>query len=516
MIIPDKPSDILGVPEKYDEWRLYQRETVDWLVHQDDRIIALDAPTGVGKSLVAIALAGLLQCKTLYIVSTLQLQNQLHDDFPEAMIIWGRDHYPCLRRVNFSSASCSHTQDSPCLHFQNCPYRVAKRAAKAARLAVVNYSYFLTECNFVGEFKGWPLVILDEGDMVEHELMHFVSLKLFHGQLKECGIDFPHKKDTLADWLAWAPIALVAVKKRFKTLEWDVAGFAPNPAPKELLDKMKRYGNLVMKLEMFPDMVDDSWIMNVGDTFYEWKPTTVYKFAEDNLFRHAKRFVAMSATMPKLWAKNLGLPPVPFQRVSSPFPKDNRPIIDMHIARYGKADLENDPDLLLTAVKAIDQLLDIYPNDKGLIHSQSYNLTNFIMENSKHTNRLLTHSSSEDRFEALQKQFDAPGPSVFVSPSMTRGVDFCGDRAGFQIVIKIPFGDMGDKQINLRKRMPGGNEWYVDETAHNLVQMCGRIIRSQDDKKPTFILDARFWNFWETAKEQGSLPVWFLEAIKKY
>lgn len=63
---PERPCDIPGIPPQYTTWRPYQRETVEWLVEQlnnGSKFIALDAPTGSGKSLSAIAAAKLAERK---------------------------------------------------------------------------------------------------------------------------------------------------------------------------------------------------------------------------------------------------------------------------------------------------------------------------------------------------------------------------------------------------------------------------------------------------------------------
>ncbi|GAH65791.1 unnamed protein product, partial [marine sediment metagenome] len=107
---------------------------------------------------------------------------------------------------------------------------------------------------------------------------------------------------------------------------------------------------------------------------------------------------------------------------------------------------------------------------------------------------------------------DSEAPLVLVSPSFGRGVDLFGDRARFQIICKIPFPDLGDKQTS-KRRWSGksGERWYLLETVRAIVQMAGRIVRSADDYGVTYILDSRFERFFKQMHKD--FPPWFTEAI---
>lgn len=205
---PDRPCDIPGVPDKYSTWRPNQRETVEWLVEQlkNGGKAALDAPTGSGKSLDAIAAAKLAGKKALAVVSTKQLQVQYADCFPDAVVIWGRDNYKCPRfpGTELTAASCTHRKHAPCPKIGECPYKIQKRKALAADLVIVNYAFFLNEVNHVGAFSGWELIIFDEADLAEGELMKYVSVTLTRHQLEQCGIEPPEFKTKPEAWIRWA------------------------------------------------------------------------------------------------------------------------------------------------------------------------------------------------------------------------------------------------------------------------------------------------------------------------
>ncbi|GAH55991.1 unnamed protein product, partial [marine sediment metagenome] len=91
IVAPDKPFF-----DGYNSWRKYQRQAVDKIVNTNKRIVILDAPTGSGKSLIAMSLAKLMNGRTYYIVGTKDLQEQLLKDFPFLALLKGRNNFKCL------------------------------------------------------------------------------------------------------------------------------------------------------------------------------------------------------------------------------------------------------------------------------------------------------------------------------------------------------------------------------------------------------------------------------------
>lgn len=455
--------------------------------------------------------------KTLVLVSTKPLQVQYADCFPGAEIIWGREMYKCIRfpSTELTAADCTHRKHSPCPKIGDCPYKRQKRKALAADLAVTNYSFALHEMNYIGSFSGWPAQIWDEADLVEGEIMKFVSLTLTRHQLEQCQIEPPEYKTKLDAWLKWAGPTLEKIRKQLSKLETRLEPFleAEQEPPKSLMFELLHYQRRESQLRMFVDLVDESWVPELDDPEkWQFKPTFVKRFGY-LLTKHTEKILAMSATMlsPRDWAWNLGIEDeVAFHRVPSTFPKENRPIIYLPTADFSKK-ASTDESLTLT-VRMIDGLLDKHKDEKGIIHTISYKLTRYLLENSRHQNRLISHSEAGTRAEALQRLIDSDSPLVLVSPSFGRGVDLFGDRARFQICVKIPFLDLGDKQTAKRRWSgKGGERWYLLETVRNVVQLAGRIVRSADDHGVTYILDSRFERFFRQMKRD--FPPWFAEAI---
>jgi Rad3-related DNA helicase len=93
---------------------------------------------------------------------------------------------------------------------------------------------------------------------------------------------------------------------------------------------------------------------------------------------------------------------------------------------------------------------------------------------------------------------------------MTEGFDFAGDLARWQVIMKVPYPNLGDKQVNAkRERDP---EWYQLETVKTIVQATGRICRSEDDFGVTYIIDADFEMLW--GRYRSFFPEWWTESVQ--
>jgi Rad3-related DNA helicase len=99
------------------------------------------------------------------------------------------------------------------------------------------------------------------------------------------------------------------------------------------------------------------------------------------------------------------------------------------------------------------------------------------------------------------------------APSLDRGIDLPYDLCGTQIIAKVPFLYLGDKQISARMHSPGGGNWYTVHTIRTIVQMSGRGMRSADDYCTTYILDSQFTtNLYK--RSSNLFPQWWRDAVE--
>lgn len=510
---------MLNLPPKFQEYRPGQFEIACKIADSSKYYYMLDAPTGIGKSLIAATIQRIFEKNIAYLCTTKQLQQQILDDFPYARTLKGRSNYVCLKFAKqwpkISADDCSDKESAPCLEKPSCPYHKAKLAALSAPIAVLNTAYFLTEANFVGGFSGQKLLLIDEADTIENMLMSFIEVTITEKQLDELEMDPPKFKTKFESWVEWAKFALNKLIPRLRDLErviesndksaWGTVDFV-------MMREYKMLERLVKKLTFFVKEVNGTWVWYQGEDNWVFKPTWVAPYAKEYLWKHAERAVGMSATILDYAqrAKDVGVEinTVGYSALTSPFPKENRPIFVENIANVVNKELDTALPKLVTRIK--DIMNKEHPDDKGLIHCVSYKILNYLKQNLP-ASRVMTHTTF-NRTEVLDTFKASQQPKVLLSPSMDRGVDLPEDQCRFVIIAKMPYPDLGDPQVSKRVySSKDGNRWYALQTVSKIIQMSGRGVRSVSDHADTYILDAQFNRLF--MEWPNMFPKWWKEAI---
>jgi Rad3-related DNA helicase len=132
------------------------------------------------------------------------------------------------------------------------------------------------------------------------------------------------------------------------------------------------------------------------------------------------------------------------------------------------------------------------------------------MENiSSHRFIANTRDDSQNREDIIREFIRSDLPLILVTPSAHEGMDFRDDICRWQVICKIPYPDLNDKQV--KRRMEIDRRWYLWKTILRLVQTYGRGTRSDSDWCDTFLFDSSFGSLWKQCK--NIMPVWFREAI---
>jgi Rad3-related DNA helicase len=249
----------------------------------------------------------------------------------------------------------------------------------------------------------------------------------------------------------------------------------------------------------------------------EFKPLDPSKYIKAIVEKCPKTLI-MSATIlnKKTFERNLGLNSednsTQFIQIQSDFPIGNRPIFPLSVEYLNFSNLQQ------TSVKskisrAIDNIMYIHSNDKGIIHTSSYEQLNFIKDNLSKTNsrRLILTDPEIERDEVIREHAESKKPTVLISPSLHTGLDLKDQLSRFQIITKVPYPNIADKWTSEKRKI--NNEWYYWQTALRLVQAYGRSIRSKDDWAKTYVLDSAFNYFIKV--NYNILPKWFLLAIRQ-
>ena len=409
------------------------------------------------------------------------------------------------------------------LEWKPCHYYHQKWIAARSSHTIYNYKYFLSDLFYSGNIHQRKLLVIDEAHTVESEVADFRSFVIYRDALMHLipKLQFPNKMEyNIETWIDFGTELreelLKFIDKASDAVE-DNKSYEPY-TEKNLIDALAKEKNVAAVIE---DMKcnRNNWIVtNVEKNSSNQlrrvvlTPLNVSNYFNDILSMGAVTLFMSATILSKNYlCKVIGLKPdqVQFIRVEqSEFPVKNRPIYLMNIAWLNAKTIGQS---LPSIANAVNNIMSIHKNEKGIIHTTSYSQLQFIKDNISRENkaRLIETGPMFDRNEILQKHSKTTKPTVLISPSLYLGVDLKDYLSRFQIIVKVPYPDLTDRKIAAMKlRDP---KWYNWNTILRLVQAYGRSIRSKDDFANTYILDSSISYLIRNAREM--LPKWFLDAI---
>lgn len=531
---------------------------LDAYINQGKRFVIIEAPTGVGKSLIGYCISATLQAlnwENPHLKSEdqekfesgswfLTTQKILQDQYVRDFGVPKRD------MVNLKSASnfqCSFFKTNTCAESlsllrvskknkpflnacgQNCCYRRQKRKFLKSQKSVTNFSYFLTATNHNDDIKPRKLLVIDEAHNIESEISKFTEVKVSQ-RFAETGLSIEWIKEedrkSASDAKKWVYdyylSRLTEEKKKFESLvnQMGESSSEDNEGYRKMLKRKDLLVSHYDKILDFCNNFDDSnWIMNIVPAigrkgeFLEFKPVDISRYTESKLFKNGQLVLMMSATIlnKKVFCQQNGIPEeqTAFISLDSPFPKENRPVYFINAGSMSRSNIEKTLPNMLEIAQSIAE--ENHPKEKGIIHSRTYDITKYFKYKSKGNfkKRLMGHHS-EDREEVINNFSKSKKAKIFISPSSVEGLDLKGDLSRFQIICKLQFPYLGDELV--KRRMANNSEWYAYETAKAFVQSLGRSVRSSDDYAVTYVLDGSFQQFLN--KNKHMLPKYVLETIE--
>lgn len=511
--------------------REQQKEALDFVTSNIDqyKYFILELPTGVGKSAIAVTLSRWIQnhcdfgcSKGSYILTTQKiLQEQYQNEFSGIVNVWSKSNYECLHR---SKVSCEEGlflnrlfQDAPeskkcsC----NCIYQNTFKDFITSPIGITNVAYMLNQLayNQPSSIVKRSLLVVDECHNLEQSIVDFAAIKISKTLCEEIlRIDYPDNFNTIYEYFNWIKETFsCSLTNKIKELDKEISSVNPKNAEFKALIQESTYlnqivGKVIVFIEDESDL--DNWVLTEYENYFEIKPIYAGKFSNKFLFYVGHKVLLMSGTIldKDTFCRNLGISKESacFLSLPSPFPKENRCVFYCPVGNMNHSNIKNTlPNMSESIFKIINQ----HKGQKGIIHTHTYNIAQYIKERDK-TKRLLLHDT-KNRHEILKQHILSDKDTILLSPSFTEGVDLIQDLSRFQIICKIPFPFLQDHYI--KTKMERCQNWYQWQTAKTIIQALGRSIRSPTDQAVSYILDSSWEYFYK--RNNFLFPQWFKDSI---
>lgn len=535
-------------------FRKDQKETIETILNayleDPNSTVVLDAPTGTGKSIIAMWCAWVLKelgKKGYLITSDLSLQDQYESDINKLSLRWpsikGVDNYDChVNGLKFSLGECRMRNmgyDEAIARLgcaSTCEYIQLRLRAMDSPVTILNYAFWLLQRNYVAPkmeeserkvpFEKRDFVFFDEAHKIDEIVQNHFSPRidvtlpeLLNNQTKfllKQGISAPNlssaylsdivkdlkelkQKDLLLDKLIELEGIMMYVLKsksdtekaakrlfghyneKALTQTWRTA-FGRFDLIKDIHCKIEDY------IELLEEAGIDNMVMEQSEFEVKFMCSEEAMMIKKYLHKQSGFKVLMSATIggPRQFAKVMGIESAKFIRLGNAFNYEKSPVVFINKHKLSFREKEKS---LPEVIKILDKILDKHKDQRGIIHTGSYEFNNYIKTKSKHTFRLMDYENSSEKsdiFEVFKKRENG----VFMGPSILEGLDLKDDISRFQIFFKVPYPNL--KNPLIKAKMEKIPEWYDWKTALHITQGVGRSVRSKDDWAVTYILDACF------------------------
>ena len=512
---------------------------INFAIGEGYKNIILEAGTGIGKSAIATTLANM--CEDSYILTmTKQLQEQYLDDFGDMLVeIKGKGNYECNYKGNCDFCIKSEYNLAKC---RDCPFQIAFRKAKKSKNVITNYDFMYRVGVDNGMLDPRQLLILDEAHNLERKMLMLSSHELNREYIStKFGIDifealmkgeksYSYIKSNSEYWVEVCEKLMDLCREQIKKIEGtgkDVQvtldEFENNPSKysdvdyveKQILEgDLQSFNSIRLGLgssDLIIDLPKYNLIKdNKMDISAEFKPYSVSD-ATQNLLGFGETRIFLTGTLGDMqkfcqW-NNINPDNTYYIYEKSPFDVSNRPIYrdfvgNMSGTRNGVPNWKNKK-----AILKIKEIINKYPNQKGVIHTSSNEQAFWIIKNLKEYDLLFV--GGESRNEVLKEFNERMDNPIIIGASIKDGVDLKGDLCRFQIIFKVPYPQLNE-QVKYRKSLD--NSWYFYQAVMAMMQAYGRGIRDNEDYCDMYIIDSNFKKLFDF--NYNFFNEYFIEALK--
>ena len=444
---------------------------------------------------------------------TKALQDQYKDLFEDTEILKGRNNYQCTYDEGCAAdkAPCLYNKAlrEQCWAKHTCPYYEARNRAVVSRFSSLNYDMFFALPHHIRQKE---YMVCDEASELEDQLVKAFSCQVNFETITKSKIKIPVLPSTndyskIGRWVQNMTLNVEAqveiLKEQIQLNKTKIGGVKSVEQTNELVILQGLHSKLKTLISTW---YDSEYIVERYDKGINFVPLKVDKLSK-NIFDCADKVVLMSATIidPAAFCKTLGIDKFKYIEADSTFKASNGPI---YVNVKTKLNYNNLRSQLPQIAKQIQKICDFHKDEKGVIHTQTNFITNFL-KNNIHNDRIIYREQGVSNADILAQHTSDTSPTIIASPSISHGIDLKGDLARFQIIIKAPFLPTTDKRVE--RLMKDDFNWYINKMLGTFIQACGRGIRSKDDFCVTYVLDAAITDM--VFKNKNKIPKYFIDRF---
>jgi Rad3-related DNA helicase len=536
--------------------RKEQKDTIDFIdsVYKSNplsKVFLLNLPTGVGKSYLAFMIVDWYHknvnknSKVDIITNSKLLQNQYTDSYESMNDLKGKENYSCKQYACscMQGAEFNRLNKTSC---DSCPHSHAREMYITGGISLTNFYLYILYALYnpkVLDTRESNVLIVDECHELSEVMSDFISIKITETFLRK--YKFPNetrlvaelkKIITIDDYIDFLNIlkeeidmTIIGMESAMLSTPRSIKGDKRDLKISKLTNTINsdvKIMNNITDLKQYLTKIDiflkeyklnsNNWVLEsqynekTKQKELSLEPIWADEYLEKYIFSRYDMVFMMSGTIldKNLFCKINGLDvtKTEYYSIDSPFNPKNRPVIYMPL---GKMSYKQKEETFKVYIPYIKKILEKYKNKKGIIHTNSFELSNWIQENIKDP-RLVFHDSS-NKDDVLKAHQDTEDPTVIVSPSMNVGVSFDNEYARFQIVAKVPYPSLASQKNKVR--MKNNPDWYAWKTCCDLIQTFGRIVRSNLDFGDTIVIDGSFSDVIRHSSHY--IPEWIQKSVKK-
>ncbi|RLI82626.1 hypothetical protein DRP04_03595 [Archaeoglobales archaeon] len=468
------------LPLGYDVFRDYQPELIKKVkATLEKSSCALNAPTGVGKTVIALVVARWLGVPTLIVEPNKALQDQVAEKDPEVVVVKGRGNYYCpVTGKTADRAPCVIRRNYKCT--VDCEHKIrinlAMNTLENKGIVCANFANWWLFRNYVENI----LIIIDEAHLIVKQLSSPIKVRSnsvndIQKEIEELEVEIEKLRDLVERYDEgsdeYDKIAKEIVKKqnKLRRLKWLIAN-------QEYLLFFKKKNEWFAKVE--------------EEAIAKW-------------LAKAHWCLLMSATLPKL-----DVPVIKSDAFVAT--RKNAPIVYFPIEKLTKTSQRRKGLSVLKFASSIIKLISNYYNgDKVVVHVMDIETTGREIARYLQPYKVKVHEKGT--MDKTVEEFKNDDSRFLVIAQAHTGMDW--PFVKLQFVVNLPYpGNPYDPEWKAYAEKYGwekAREKYNREMVDALIQLCGRICRGREDTGITFILDRKFGEVFELYKD------WFPEEFKQ-